>query len=118
MPKYRVEVPEIHILTVEVEANNASLAKDIVEEMITKKRLNEYNSSIRYDHTLPANEWKVTEQSTKVKVDILFNDGSWRTEDIEVGKDYEDVRDEEEEYAYLNPLIEKKYPNLSKFLIY
>lgn len=76
MPRYKVEVPQTHILTVEVEAKSEFSATVIVSDMITKNQLTKENSSIRYESTSPSREWKVkrvVENLFAVVIDILYN---------------------------------------------
>lgn len=59
MAKYSVNIPEIHYLTIEVEAANEEEAKSAAVRAVDVGMLDEYN--IEYSHTSDISEWRVTE---------------------------------------------------------
>lgn len=54
MNKYRVEIPEVHIVEVEVEAENEQQALEEAEKLLQSADLECY-----YSYTLEQDEWKV-----------------------------------------------------------
>jgi hypothetical protein len=57
MPKFIVNVKEVHNLPVEIVAETPEQAKDIVCDMIANATLD--FDVLEYSHTLPSLEWEV-----------------------------------------------------------
>ncbi len=59
MKKYRVSIPEVHHVTLELEADSEDEAKQQANRAIEEGLLDAYD--IEYSHTMDLDEWSVTE---------------------------------------------------------
>ena len=59
MKRYQIDIPEVHYLTMELDANSEKEAREQANAAVSAGLLEGYN--IEYSHTSDPSEWLVTE---------------------------------------------------------